>query len=115
MIFLSFHFSIDESTEDELENNKRISIYVLKGKQMLQKIIMIFGYALYTVITFYLIIFISWLFLPLILLAFIFFAWRYFQARRMWNELLKTQKGRKKRIHITTDDSIIDAEFEEIK
>ena len=76
---------------------------------------MLFGYALYAVITIYLIIFISWLFLPLILVAFIYGAWRYFQARRMWNELLKTQKGHKRHIHITTDDSIIDAEYEEIK
>ena len=83
---------------------------------MLQKILTVFGFALYAVLTFYLIIFISWLFLPLLLVACIVIAWRYFQAKRMWNELLKAQqKSTKKHIHITSDDSIIDAEYEEIK
>ncbi|MGN1091003.1 MAG: hypothetical protein ACI4RJ_00720 [Alphaproteobacteria bacterium] len=83
---------------------------------MLQKIITLLAFAVYVIITFYLIIFLSWLFFPLLLVAIIFFAWRYFQARRLWNELLKQQtKTRKRRIHITSDDSIIDAEYEEIK
>ena len=83
---------------------------------MLRKIFTIFGYTLYALITFYLIIFISWLFLPLLLIVCILIAWRYFQAKRIWNELLKEQQKTKKRhIHITSDDSIIDAEYEEIK
>ena len=83
---------------------------------MLQKIITLLAFAVYVIITFYLIIFLSWLFFPLLLVAIIFFAWRYFQARRLWNELLKQQtKTGKRRIHITSDDSIIDAEYEEIK
>lgn len=83
---------------------------------MLQKIITLLAFAVYVIITFYLIVFLSWLFFPLLLIAVIFFTWRYFQVRRLWNELLKQQtKTRKKRFHIASDDSIIDAEYEEIK
>lgn len=83
---------------------------------LLQKIINIFLYALCVVCLFYVLLMVGWLLLPLLLVAVLIGAWRIFQARRMWNELIKQQaKTHKKRIHIASDDTIIDAEYEEIK
>ena len=83
---------------------------------MLQKILTYLFGILYLAITLYLLVIMSWLVLPLLLVIGGSFAWKYYQAKRLWKEFLKQQQppSNKKHIHIASDDSVIDAEYEEI-
>ena len=66
----------------------------------------------------YLLIVIWWLFLPVFVVLLAFIAWRMYQARKMWNTLLKQAKnGGKIHKHYRKidDDNVIDVEYEEIK
>ena len=85
---------------------------------MLKKI---FAYIIYVLSLFamlYLILFISLLFLPVFIVLLCIAAWRTYQVRKMWDDVLKqaqSQQNIHKHYRKIIDDNVIDVDYEEIK
>ena len=85
---------------------------------MLQRIFTYITYVFFLFVMFYLIFLIWWLFLPIFVILLAFGAWRMYQARKLWNSLLKQAQNVKtthKHYRKIDDDNVIDVEYEEIK
>ncbi len=85
---------------------------------MLQRFLTYFISAFILFIILYLAFWIWWLLLPVFAVLMGLAAWRVYQARKLWNNLLKQAQNTKtshKQYRKVADDNIIDVEYEEIK
>ena len=83
----------------------------------MQKFFAYFIWFLFVLATLYLMLFLWWLILPVLLVLFALTAWRVYQVRKTWNELIKQSKdsAKQKSFKKVSDDNVIDVEYEEIK
>ena len=84
---------------------------------IMQKFFAYFIWFLFAIATFYLLLFLWWLILPFLLVLFALTAFRIYQVRKTWNDLIKQSKNqaKQKSFKKVSDDNVIDVEYEEIK
>ena len=96
-------------------------MYVFINKERIFKMQKFFAYFiwfLFVLATLYLMVFIWQLILPILLVLFGLSAFRIYQIRKTWNDLIKqSQKDNAKQRSFkkVSDDNVIDVEYEEIK
>ena len=83
----------------------------------MQKFFAYFIWFLFVLATLYLMLFLWWLILPLLFALLVMTAFRIYQVRKTWNDLIKQSKSnaRQKSFKKVSDDNVIDVEYEEIK
>ena len=84
----------------------------------MQKFFTYFTQFLFVLFALYLIVLSWWLILPVLLILFGAIAYRVYQIRKTWNDIIKqAQKDSHKRKNYksVSDDNVIDVEYEEIK